>query len=65
MRWLDGDIDSVDVNLSKPQGVVKSKEAWRAAGPGAAKSQRLATEQQQRWCSPQRAAPGRNNHSRV
>ena len=47
MRWLDGDIDSVDVNLSKPQGVVKSKEAWRAADPGAAKSQRLATEQQQ------------------
>ena len=31
MRWLDGIIDSVDVNLSKFREIVKNKEVWCAA----------------------------------
>ena len=30
MRWLDGIIDSVDMNLSKLQMIVKDREAWLA-----------------------------------
>ena len=37
-RWLDGIIDSMDMNLSKPQEIVKDKEAWRAAAHGVTKS---------------------------
>ena len=48
MRWLDGVTDSVDMNLSKLQEMVKDREAWCAGVHGAAKNwTRLRTKQQQ------------------
>ena len=38
MRWLDGIIDSVDMNLSKFQEIVKDREVWHAAVHGVVKS---------------------------
>ena len=31
MRWLDGIIDLIDLNLSKLQEIVKNREAWCTA----------------------------------
>ena len=38
MRWLDRITDSMDVNLSKLQEIVKDRVAWRDAVPGIAKN---------------------------
>ena len=39
MTWVDSITDSIDMNLSKLQEVVKDREAWSAAVHGVAKSQ--------------------------
>ena len=38
MRWLDGITESVDLNLSKHQEIVKDRGAWHAAVHGVTKS---------------------------
>ena len=42
MRWLDGIIDSMDMNLSKLKDTVKNREAWRVAVHGVTKSPDMA-----------------------
>ena len=39
MRQLDSITDSMDINLSKLQEIVKDRGAWRAAVHGVAKGQ--------------------------
>ena len=38
MRWLDGSIDSMDMNLSKLREMVKDRGAWNATVHGVEKS---------------------------
>ena len=38
MRWLSAISDSMDMSLSKLQGMVKDREAWRVAVHGVTKS---------------------------
>ena len=48
MRWLDSMFNSKDMNLHKPQKIVKDREVWHAAVHGLQRTgQDLATEQQQ------------------
>ena len=38
MKWLDSITDSMDMNLSKFQEILKDRVAWHAAVQGVAKS---------------------------
>ena len=38
MRWLDGIVNSVDINMSKLQEIVEDRGAWILAVHGVAKS---------------------------
>ena len=55
MRWLNGITDSVDMNLSKLQVMVKDKEAWSAAVHGITES--YMTE----WLKEDQAADNKND----
>ena len=39
MQWLDGIIDSMDMNLGKLWDMVRDREVWRVAVHGVTKSQ--------------------------
>ena len=41
MRWLDGIIDLMEMNLSELQEIEKDREAWRATVHGVTQSRTL------------------------
>ena len=45
MRWLDNITDSMDMNFSKLQEIVKDRGAWHATVHGVAKSQTQLSDQ--------------------
>ena len=48
MTWLHSITDSIDMNLSKFQEMVKDREVWCAAVHGVAKRHDLVNEQKQK-----------------
>ena len=52
MRWLDRITDSVNMNFSNLQELVKDREAWHAAVHGMAKSRTRLSDWTERWATP-------------